>query len=422
MIHKKESALAAFGGKPVLPKDYKHPVWPVITDDYKTAVTEQMDTSMSIYNRSGVFEDFENRFASLHNAKYALLNNSGTNALWAMFVGAGLGPEDEVICPTYTFFATNTPLLSSGVHPVFCDSAEDGNIDPKEIIKKIGPKTKAILITHMWGYPCNMDEIVSIAKKNNLLLFEDCSHAHLATYKGKRVGSFGDAAAWSLQGQKNITGGEGGILVTNNLDIYVRANLLGHYNKRCKDEIPSDHPLYKFAVTGMGLKLRAHPLAIAFADEQLRQHEDYQKMRNYCAEQYKKLLEQYSFITPIEHSDADPSWYAFVLKYNAPDGSVSREKFVDLLHAEGLTEVDIPGSTGPNHLLPVFKDPSVLFPQFYKTKESFNTNEQFPNALKFYESIVKLPTWTQPEHKDLISSYIEGLRKVLDYVSDNIQS
>ena len=415
-----KSKLAAFGGTPILPKDFKHPDWPVINDIYKKVVTKQMDESMSIYNRSGIFEDFENKFATLHGAKYALLNNSGTNSLWAMFVGAGLGPGDEVICPTYTFFATNTPLLSSGVHPVFCDSGDDGNIDPKEIIKKIGPKTKAILITHMWGYPCKMDEIVSIAKDNNLLLFEDCSHAHLAKYKGKLVGSFGDAAAWSLQGQKNITGGEGGIIVTNNLDIYVRANLLGHYNKRCKDEIPSDHPLYKFAVTGMGLKLRAHPLAIAFADEQLRQHDKYQEMRNFCADEYKKLFGEYSFIEPIEYKDADPSWYAFVFKYSAPaESNISREEFVDLLHAEGLSEVDIPGSTGPNHLLPLFQEPSVLFPQFYETSDCFNTNETFPNAQKFYESIIKLPIWTQPEHRSLVRSYIEGLRKVLDHVSNN---
>ncbi len=410
-----QSKLAYFGGSPVIGEGLKHPVWPVVTPEYEMAVQKQLYKSVSIYNRSGIIEEFEDRFAALHKRKYALLNNSGTNSIWAMFVAAGLRPGDEVLCPTYTFFATNTPILSSGLVPVFCDADENGGIDPTDLERRITDKTKAIIVTHMWGYPCDMDKITAIAKQHNLYLFEDCSHAHLATYRGRRVGTFGDAAAWSLQGQKNITGGEGGILLTDNQDMYIRANLLGHYNKRCKDEIPKDHPLYEFAVTGMGLKLRSHPLAVSFANEMLNHHDKYQEMRAKCAKAYEDLLSTYDFIEVLPHSDTEPSWYAFIFKYKQK-GSVTREALAEMLQAEGLSEVDIPGSTAPNHSMPLFDRPSVLFPQFYVDNQSFNKGS-FPGAQRFYDSIIKLPTWTQPTHQEILDNYIKGLKKVLDYVN-----
>lgn len=408
--------LAAFGGQMTTPKDFKHPTWPVITEEYERAVVAQMHESMSIYNRSGIIEEFEDKFASIHDAKYALLQNSGTNAIWSMFVGGDLRVGDEVLCPTYTFFATNSPMLSSGIVPVFCDADENGNVSVTDMRARLTPKTKAVIVTHMWGYPCDMDAIVAFTKENDLLLFEDCSHAHLAKYKGKLVGTFGDAAAWSLQGQKNITGGEGGIMVTNNSEMYYRANLHGQYNKRCRQEIPENHALYRFAVTGMGLKTRSHPLAIAFANVQLSKHEEYQRMRNRCAEEYKKLFSEYDFVESLATDGSEPSWYGFVIKYKNGPAKIDREEFVRLLHTEGLTEVDIPGSTGPNHELPLFQEPYVLFPQFYAEGEHFNTQDNFPGVAAFHGDIIKLPTWTQEEHKEVLDYYLAGLRKVMDYV------
>jgi len=411
----KDNTLAVNGGQPVIASSYKHPQWPVIDNEYEQVVVAQLYNSVSIYNRSGIIEEFEDKFAKLHDKKYALLCNSGTNALWTMYVSAGLMPGDEVICPTYTFFATNTPLLSCGVKPVFCDANESGNISASEIEKKITKKTKAIVVTHMWGYVCDMDAIKSVADEHGLLLFEDCSHAHFAKWNGQYVGSFGDAAVWSLQGQKNITGGEGGIYLTNNEDMYVRANLHGHYNKRCKDEIPENHELREFAVTGMGLKMRSHPLAVSIANKMLEKHPEYQEMRNYCAEKYEELLSSYDFIEMQNTENMQPSWYAYIFKLR-PEYITKREEIVGMLHSEGLIEVDIPGSTGPNHQLPLFKKPWVLFPQFYTEDEPFNVNDDYPGAQQFYESIIKLPTWTRAEHKEILGKYLEGLKKVLDYV------
>lgn len=147
---------------------------------------------------------------------------------------------------------------------VDCD--ETGNIAPRKIEAKISPRTRAIMVTHMWGIPCDMDEIHAVAAHHELLVFEDASHAHGAEYKGQKVGSLGDASVFSLQAQKSVTGGEDGVLLTKIDVIYYRSVLFGHYNRRSREDIPYDHELAKFAVTGMGLKLRIHPLAAAIAE------------------------------------------------------------------------------------------------------------------------------------------------------------
>ncbi|MEK7129099.1 MAG: aminotransferase class I/II-fold pyridoxal phosphate-dependent enzyme, partial [Patescibacteria group bacterium] len=150
--------LAIKGGIKTVSLKGPHYIWPPITKTVERAVLKQLRSSISIYNRSGIFEKFENSFASYHKRKYALLTSSGTAAIHSMFVAAGFKEGDEIICPAYTFFATVTPLLFTGAKPVLCDCDSNGNIDPQEIEKKITSKTKGVVITHMWGIPCQMDK------------------------------------------------------------------------------------------------------------------------------------------------------------------------------------------------------------------------------------------------------------------------
>ncbi len=219
------SKLAILGGPKTITRPAPHFPWPVITASVEMAVKKQLHESVSIYDRSGIIAQFENVFAKYHRKKFSLLISSGTAAIHSMFVGAGFKPGDEIICPAYTFYATATPLFHLGAIPVLCDSDETGNIDPNKIERLITSRTKGIIVTHMWGIPCKIDEILSLCRKHNLLLFEDASHTHGAKYKNKLAGTWGDAAAWSLQGQKIITGGEGGILLTDNQEIYYKALL-----------------------------------------------------------------------------------------------------------------------------------------------------------------------------------------------------
>ncbi|MEI6371743.1 MAG: DegT/DnrJ/EryC1/StrS family aminotransferase [Nostocales cyanobacterium ELA608] len=405
--------LAINGGQKTIKFDNSHYIYPVITENTKQAVLKQLDESISIYNRSGIIEELEDKFANYHNRKYALLTNSGTAAIHSMFVGANFQEGDEVICPAYTFFATVTPLFFTGAIPVLVDCNKDGNIDPQAIKKKITSKTKAIIVTHMWGIPCEMDAILEIAHQYNLLIFEDASHAHGATYKGKKVGSFGDASAFSLQGQKTISGGEGGILLTDNEEIFSRALLLGHYNKRCKEEIPKTNYLSEFATTGMGLKLRIHPLAAAIANEQFDILENILLGRRKMAE---KMIDEMSALPGIRVPNfpdyVQPTWYAYVMQYQPEELSgISVQKFYEALVAEGCQELDRPGATCPLNYHSLFQHPDILFPG-YKNKFSYCKGD-FPKAERFHEYALKLPVWHNQNDENVVDLYLEAFKKVI---------
>ena len=142
--------------------------------------------------------------------------NSGTAALHSAYFACGVRPGDEVIVPSYTFFASAAPMLPLGGRPIFCEiDPATLTADPADIERRITDKTRAICVVHVWGNPARMDAICEIAKRHNLRLIEDCSHAHGATYLGRPVGSWGDIGCFSLQGQKPVSGGEAGIAVTS---------------------------------------------------------------------------------------------------------------------------------------------------------------------------------------------------------------
>ncbi|MCL4354022.1 DegT/DnrJ/EryC1/StrS family aminotransferase [Patescibacteria group bacterium] len=407
--------LAINGGEPVIKNiDDAKFIWPDIDKEIEDAVRNQLHETISIYDRSGIIKKFEDDFKNYHNIEFGLLTNSGTNAIYSMFAAAGLSQGDEVICPAYTFFATVTPLLFTGAIPVLCDCQEDGNIDHREIEKLITPKTKGLIVTHMWGIPCEMDPILEICKKHNLLLFEDCSHAHGATYHDQVVGTFGNAAAWSLQGQKIITGGEGGIMLTKDKEIYYKGLLIGHYNKRCRQEIPKDHPLSKYSLTGMGLKLRSHPLAIVIADVYFKRLDEYLKQKRYFADKFSRELSKLKGLRiPAGPKDSQPSWYAYIIEYVPEElRDLPRNVFVDALHKEGLIEVDTPDSTCPLNQLPLFQDPGPLFPD-YKNKFAYSP-DGFPKARTFYKNAIKLPIWFKEENEETVDLYIEGFKKVIE--------
>lgn len=406
--------LALLGGTPVIPKGEGSFSWPRITPSLEKRVVEQLHESISIYDKSGVFEKFESAFARYHNKNFALLTNSGTTALHSLYVGAGLQPGDEVLCPAYTFFATVTPLLFTGAVPVLCDVDENGNIDPDEIRTRITPRTKGVMVTHMWGVPAQMRAIIEICKEHNLLLFEDCSHAHGARYDGRLVGSESDLAAWSLQGSKTVTGGEGGILTTSNNEFFYRALMLGHYNKRSKQEIPASHPLREFVVTGMGLKYRAHPLAVAIADELFLNLDTLLEQRRVYAAKIITALSGVPGLIPPNLAGVEPSFYALTFQYDQEAlGGLPLERFLQALHAEGLSEMDHPGSTMPLNVLPLFQKPERLFPNYATTPFSY-TPEDFPQAAQYFKRALKMPVWGYPDEEPMVDAYIRGILKVLN--------
>ncbi|KAI4209143.1 MAG: hypothetical protein LQ351_007895 [Letrouitia transgressa] len=308
-----------------------------------------------------------------------------------------------------------------GIKPVFYDATENGTISARAIENAITTRTKAVVVTHIWGTPCDMVVIGSVLRQRpDILLFEDCSHAHGAKINGQHVGTFGDGAAWSLQGQKIVTGGEGGITLTKHPEFYYRQLIFGHYNKRCKLEIPADHHLHQFSLTGVGLKNRAHPLAIAVALSQLRQLPDFHTWKMRYANQMTVKLASIPFLDlpPLSaevEGGIQPAWYAYIIRFKAakaPRG-LTRERFVEELQAKGLMNVDIPRSTGLLHREPLYNRPQELLPWLYGTDFAIaNDDELFEKARAFYDEAVKLPVYATKEGQWVTDRYVEVILEV----------
>src|SRR6476469_1403698 len=162
---------------------------------------------------------FEREFAGHMGSKHALCVNAGSSALICALIGAGIGEGDEVIVPAYTWNATPNAVLATRALPILAEVDESLTLDPVDVERRITPRTRAILPVHMRGAPAAMDELVAIAKKHDLVLVEDVCQAAGATYRGRRLGTFGDAGAFSLQFNKIITTGEGGVLITDRDDL-----------------------------------------------------------------------------------------------------------------------------------------------------------------------------------------------------------
>lgn len=406
--------LAINGGIPIITKEQGKFIHPKITKEIEKVVIHQLHDNISIYDRSNIFKTFEDEFAKYHNRKYALVTSSGTSALHSLYDAINIKSGDEVICPIYTFYATVTPIFQTGAKPVFVDCDETGNIDYKKVEEKINKNTKAMMVTHMWGYPCKMDKLREIADKYEIYLLEDCSHAHGGEYKGKKLGEWSDAAAFSLQGNKIITGGEGGVIITNDKYIYKNCILLGHYNKRCKQEIEKNSLDYKYAVTGKGLKLRAHPLAIRIAYEQFKNLDEINRNKQSMVNIIKNTINNIDGLDlNIPYEGSKCSYYALIIKYDKSKfNNTSIETFINALNEEGGIEFDKPGSTCPLNRLELFRNPSYFFRQYDKILDE---NEEFEMADKFYENCFKMPVWYDKEDEEIVIKYCEILSKVSRY-------
>src|ERR1700722_626714 len=332
-----------------------------------------------------------------------------------------------MIFPVYTFHATCSPAMQLGITPVFCDCKADGTIDPLAIVKCITPATRAVVVSHMWGIPCDMEAIIATLSQStnrHIYLLEDCSHAHGAMIGGQQVGTFGNAAAWSLQGQKIVTGGEGGIVLTKHADWHYAQLIHGHYNKRCKTEIPATHPLREFFLTGAGLKNRAHPLAIAIALNQLTKLPRILTTKRRFAAFMSIRLGKIPFLKVpdvqlLESRGIFPAWYAFVVHFDTASAppDLTRNSFVEALHREGLLEVDIPRSTGLLHKEPLFVKPWVILPHLYTEGRYLRPSQEeaalrFPSAQDFYDTAIKLPVWGYNCDQKMVERYVEGVSAV----------
>lgn len=227
--------------------------------------------------------EFEEAFAKFCQVKYGVATTSGTAALHLSLAAAGIGQGDEVLIPSLTFVATANAVSYTGATPVFIDSeVRTWNLDPEKIKEKINKKTRAIIPVHLYGHPADMGIIMAIAKKYNLLVIEDAAEAHGAVFKGKTVGSIGDAACFSFYGNKIITTGEGGIIVTKNKLFAEKMRILRDHGASKKR---------KFYHPKLGFNYRMTNLHAALGLAQMTRINEFIDRKIAIAQAYEKLLE-----------------------------------------------------------------------------------------------------------------------------------
>ena len=225
------SKLALLGGEPLVKERAPIDVfkWPIITEEDVAAAMDVVVNNR--FSGIDITTKFQEEFAEWQGRKYAIAFTNGTMSLSAAMFAIGLGAGDEIICPTKTYWGSISQAINFGASAVFCNVNDMLTMDVDDLERCITPKTKAIMVVHYLGYPCDMDRIMEIANKHNILVIEDVSHAHGSLYKGRKVGTFGHVAAMSMMSGKSFAAGEMGMFVTDNVEFYERAIAYGHYER-----------------------------------------------------------------------------------------------------------------------------------------------------------------------------------------------
>lgn len=348
--------LAILGGKPVIAKkdDWLFH-WPVVNEAMKRASTKVLEEgSMSGTDRS---REFEEKFAKWQGRKYALTFPNGTSALTTAFWTLGIGRGDEVVCTTLTYWASCLGAVTLGAKVRFCDCRRDTLcMDPASFEAAITKRTKAVIVVHLSAHPCDMDAIMRIANRHHIAVIEDVSHAQGGHYKGKMLGTFGKIAAMSLMSGKSFAIGEGGMLVTDDFEIYRKAIRYGHYDRIPQFFSPKEIALTKNLPFG-AYKHRLNQCASAVGLEQLKKYDRERKEIEKAMLYFWKQVGDVpgiSLIYPKEKGSDKAGWYASRFAYDpeAFDG-LTNITFSRALSAEVGGGVS-PGGYQPLHMSSLF--------------------------------------------------------------------
>lgn len=350
--------------------DYKIPLSKPYLDKKDFLMIKKCFDSSWISSKSHFVEEFEKKFAQkISQTKYAVALNGGTSALFLALKALNIRPGDEVIIPSYTMIATVNAILWAGAKPILIDSQskKDWNINTFKIEEKINKNTKAIIPVHIYGYICQMDKILKIAKKYNLYVIEDAAEAMGAEYKNKVAGSFGDTACFSLYSNKIITTGNGGILATNSKKIYQKVKQLSFFDFNQKKHFYHHQIGYNLVMTG---------LQAALGVSQIDKFSKLLKKRKQIFKWYYQFLNENKkiyFIKSSNHSKPN-YWFPAIIFKSKKD----KEKIKKILEKN---KIETREAFVPIHKQPMFK--------------SLFKNEKYPNAEFFYQHCLLLPSFYQ---------------------------
>ena len=374
--------------------------WRQITDD-EVAMAAEMTRRNELSGGTPVVREFEKDWREWIGSKFAVSVVNGTSALYSAYFGLGVGPGDEVICPVNTWICSIAPALLLGAKPVFCEIDPDTlMIDPEDVRAKITDKTRCICAVHLWGNVCDMDAVMAVSKEYGIPVIEDCSHAHGARYGGKMCGAIGQVGAWSMQGSKAVSAGEGGVLTTDDIDVFERACLVGQVNRIAGIDLVGAR-YEELQPLGLGMKFRAHPLGIGIAAVQLRKLPELNRRRAAYFKEVEEGLAAIPGLRPLKvYEKAERGgFYGFPVIYDAEAAGMSKDAFVKAANEKGL---EVKGVAYPNlHDLPLF---AKGFDIFTRNRGPLCTSEgytgykpgDFPKAELALARTIYLPVLSDP--------------------------
>ena len=398
-----QNDLAINGGPKTINKEFP---WPVYDEADINAVAEVVRSGKwGNPDCADLVKSFEDEFASFCGTKHALTCVNGSVALRLALIACNVKPGDEVIIPPYTFIATSTIVLEANCVPVFVDIDPDTyNLDPSKIEAAITKRTKAIIPVHFAGQACDMDGIMAIAKKYKLKVIEDACHGHGAEYKGKKLGSIGDAGCFSFQSSKNLTSGEGGMVITNDEKLYDMMNSLRNVGRVKGGQWYEHHYL--------GCNYRITQLQVAILKIQLKRLKEQTLRRHENGTYLNSLLEKIDGIKPLRRGIGETihSYHIYIFRYDKSKfNNLSKVEFSKMLAAEGVP--CFMGYPQPLYKQPLFQEKNFMC---YAIPEEIDyTHVSCPVTEKAcYEEAVWIMQNTMLGTKEDMDNIAESIRKI----------
>jgi dTDP-4-amino-4,6-dideoxygalactose transaminase len=388
---------ALHGGTPVRSNflDFSRPV---ISYDEKQSVIEVLDSGWLTTGKKAA--EFERNFADYIGSEFALAVNSCTAGLFLALKVLSVGPEDEIITTTNTFPATANVIEHLGAKPVFCDiNLDDGNIDVSQIARKVTPQTKGIMPVHFAGAPCSMDDIQSIARYYELFTVSDCAHAVETKWYGRNVGQLADISAYSFYATKNLTTGEGGMVVTDDESLYNQMRILRLHGLSADAEARySKNGKYGYDLLAAGYKFNMPDILAALGLVQLENIHENHERRIELDEFYRNNLKGIPCLSTLKMDDTDShAHHLFPILIDFEKLRCDKVEFMAGMKAENI---GVSQHFKPLHLY-----------TYYKEKYGY-TIGAFPNAEKFGDQVITLPFSQYLEFQDA-KDVIESIKKLI---------
>lgn len=400
MTHVVSGQLAIHGGTPVRSATQTWPAWPVVGDAERAALNDVLESGKWWYGERVV--QFEEEFAAFQDARFGVSCTSGTTALEVALQALGIGRGDEVIVPAYTFIATASSVARVGAVPIFVDVNETWCMDPEAAENAISPRTKAIIPVHFGSCVADVDRLKTIAQKHGLRLIEDACHSWGSKWNGKGTGALGDCGVFSFQMSKNITAGEGGIILTDDEALADRCRAITNCG-RVKGGIWYSHEM-------IATNARLTEFQAAVLSAQLSRLEEQTLLREKNAAWLTEAISDIDGLIPQPGDDrmTRRAYHLYPFKIDAKAFGCSRERFVEAARAEGM-------SLAAGYPLPLYKQPA------------FRTLQDGPDYDAFWCPVVEDLCYSSGvwfNHVMLLSSQsdLEDIATIFHKIKDNAAS